>query len=72
MFNPKNYPRERCHNNKCFVLLWTFVGSSSLDNLYTKPYRKWPTAVKAFKKHQNAPTGTHKKSQILLIRFLDE
>ena len=48
------------------------MGSSSLEGLYKKPYRTWPTAVKAFKKHQNAPTGTHKKSQILLIRFLDE
>ena len=48
------------------------MGSSSLENLYRKPYRKWPTAVKTFKKHQNAPTGIHKKSQILLIRFLDE
>ena len=48
------------------------MGSSSLENLYRKPYRKWPTAVKTFKKHQNAPTGTHEKRQILLIRFLDE
>ena len=48
------------------------VGSSSLENLYRKPYRTWPTAVKTFKKHQNAPMETHKKSQILLIRFLDE
>ena len=23
MFNQKIYPRERCSNNKCFVLLWT-------------------------------------------------
>ena len=28
--------------------------------------------VKTLKKHQNSPTGTHKNSQILLIRFLDE
>ena len=48
------------------------MGSSSLESLYKKPYQTWPTAVKAFKKHQNAATGTHKKSQILLIRFLDE
>ena len=68
----KNYPKERCHNNKCFVLLWTFAGSSSLENLYRKPYRKWPAVVKTLKKHQNSPTGTHKNSQILLIRFLDE
>ena len=48
------------------------MGSSSLESLYKKPYRTWPTAVKALKKYQNAPTGTHKKSQIFLIRFLDE
>ena len=48
------------------------MGSSSLENLHRKPYRKWPTAVKTFKKHQNAPMETHKKSQILLISFLDE
>ena len=48
------------------------MGSSSLENLYRKPYRKWPTAVKTFKKHQNAPTRTHQKNQILLIKFLDE
>ena len=28
--------------------------------------------VKTFKKHQNVPTGTHKKNQILLTIFLDE
>ena len=48
------------------------MGSSSLENLYKKPYQTWPTAVKAFKKHQNAPTRTPKKSQILVTRFLDE
>ena len=26
------------------------VGSSSLENLYRKPYQKWPTTVKTFKK----------------------
>ena len=48
------------------------MGGSSLENLYRKPYRKWLTVVKTFQKHQNALTGTNKKSQILLIRFLDE
>ena len=48
------------------------VGSSSLENLYRKPYRTWPTAVKTFKKHQNTQTRSHKKSQIVLTRFLDE
>ena len=48
------------------------VGSSSLENLYRKPYRTWPMAVKTFKKHLNGPTGAHKKSQILLTRFIDE
>ena len=28
--------------------------------------------VKTFKKHENAPTGTHKKSQKILTRFTDE
>ena len=37
-----------------------------------KPYQTWQTAVKIFLKNQNAPTRTHKKSQILLYRFLDE
>ena len=55
----------------CFIW-YKIVGSSSLENLYRKPHRKWPTAVKTFKKHQNAPTRTHKKDQILLIKFLDE
>ena len=32
----------------------------------------WPAAIKAFKKHQYAPTRTHKKSYIILHRFLDE
>ena len=48
------------------------VGSSSLENLSRKPNRKWPTVVNTFKKHQSAPTGTHKKSQILLTTFLHE
>ena len=56
----------------CVLFGHKVVGSSSLENLYRKPYRKWPTAVKTFKKHQNAPTRTHKKDQILLIKFLDE
>ena len=28
--------------------------------------------VKTFKKHENTPTGTHKKSQKILTRFTDE
>ena len=48
------------------------MGNSSLENLYETPYRTCTTAVKTFKKHQNAPTGTHKKIQILLTRFIDE
>ena len=31
------------------------------ENLYKKPYQKGQTAVKTFKKHQNVPTGIHKK-----------
>ena len=37
-----------------------------------KPNKTWQTAVKTFNKNQNVPTRTHKKSQILLHRFLDE
>ena len=48
------------------------VRNSSLRNVYKKPYRTWLTAIKAFKTHQSAPERTHKKSQILLRRFLDE
>ena len=39
---------------------------------YKKPYKKWQIALKTFKKHQNVPTGTHKKRQILSHTFLDE
>ena len=55
----------------CVLFGHKVAGSSSLENLYRKPCRKWLTTIKTFKKHQTAPTGTHKKSQILLIRFLD-
>ena len=41
-------------------------------NIKKKTYQIWPTAVKAFKKDQNAPTKTHIKSKVLLRRFLDE
>ena len=39
-------------------------------NLYRKPYQKWQTAVKTFKKFENVPTGTRNKRQILLHKFL--
>ena len=55
----------------CVLFGHKVAESSSLENLYRKPCRKWSTTIKTFKKHQTAPTGTHKKSQILLIRFLD-
>ena len=46
-----------------FVLFGNKVmGSFSLKNLYRKPYQTWLAAVKTFKKHQNAPTGTRKES----------
>ena len=35
----------------CVLFGHKVVGSSSLENLYRKPYRTWPTAVKTFKKH---------------------
>ena len=60
-----------------YYLSWVFfdhknVGSSSLENLYKIAYRTWPTTVETLKKHQNDPTRTQKKSQILFHRFLDE
>ena len=46
------------------VLVW---------KIFTKKlYQTWPTAVKTLKKHRYSPTGKHKKSQILLTRFLNE
>ena len=48
------------------------MGAFSLKQFFKKPYRIWPTPIKTFRKHQNAPTRTHKKVQILLGRFLDE
>ena len=42
------------------------------ENPYKKSYQKWQTAVKAFKKHQNVLTGTHKRREKLFHRFLGE
>ena len=42
------------------------------ENLYKKPYRTWQAAIKTFKKHENTPTGTYKKRQMLFHGFLDE
>ena len=42
------------------------------ENLYNKSYQNCQTALKTFKKHQNVPTGTHKKRQILFHRFLGD
>ena len=42
------------------------------ENLYKKPYLNWKTAVKTLIKHQNVPTRTRKKRQILFHRFLGE
>ena len=36
------------------------------ENLISKLYQKWQTAVKTFKKHQNVLTETHKKKNIIL------
>ena len=47
-------------------------GSSCLEHFEKKLYQIWPAAVEKLKKHENAPTRTQKKSQILLRRFLDE
>ena len=40
----------------------------SYEYFCKKLYQTWSKAVKTFKKHQNAPTRTHKKNQILLYR----
>ena len=56
----------------CILFGHKVVGSSGLENIYKKLYQTWPTAVKTLKKHRYSPTGKHKKSQILLTRFLNE
>ena len=42
------------------------------ENLYQKSCQTWRTAINTLKKHQNFPSGIHKKSQILFHRFLNE
>lgn len=44
------------------------VGDSTLEWIYKGPYQTWPTTVAIFRKHQNVPTRTQKKIQILLLR----
>ena len=39
---------------------------------FQKTYQTWQTGVKTFKNHQNVPTETCKKRQILFQRFLGE
>ena len=34
-----------------------------------KTISTWKTVIKIFRKHQNIPTGTHKKKQILFHSF---
>ena len=53
-------------------LLFYLVVKMEALRFYEKPYQTLQTAVKTLKKNQNAPTTTHKKSQILLYRFSDE
>ena len=60
--------RDRIERITC--LLFYFV-IKMWKNLYKKQYQKWKT-VKTFKKHQNVPTRTDKKSQIFFHRFLGE
>ena len=56
--------------NGTYCLLSVLFGHKNGSSEYfcKKPYQVWPKAVKKFNKHQNAPTRTHKKSQILLYR----
>ena len=56
----------------CPVLFCHKNGSSSLEYIYKKPYRTWPTTVTSFENHENAPTTTHKKPYTFLHVFLDE
>ena len=53
-------------------LLFYLVIKMEVLGFREKPYQIWQTSVKAFKKNQNARQRPHKKSQILLYRFLDE
>ena len=45
-------------------LLFYLVTKMEVLRFSEKPYQTWQTAVKTFKKNQNAPKRTHKKSRI--------
>ena len=55
----------------CVLLGNKVVRSSSLENLYKKPYRTWPMAVKTFKNIKMLQRGHTKKTKILLARFIE-
>ena len=59
---------------KLIASLWFYlVIKMEVLRFCEKPYQAWQTTIKTFKKkNQNAPIRTHKMSQTLLYRFLDE
>ena len=40
--------------------------------LYSQPFRKWPVAVRSFKKHANTKSRMHSDSKILYNNSLDQ
>ena len=57
---------------KAIACLVFYLVMKMLENLYKKPYQTRKTVVKILTKHENLPTGRHKKRQILFHRFLSE
>ena len=57
---------------KAIACLVFYLVMKMLENFYKKPYQTWKTVLKILTKHENVPTGRHKKRQILFHRFLSE
>ena len=57
---------------KAITCLVFYLVMKMLENFYKKPYQTWKIVVKILTKHENVPTGRHKKRQILFYRFLSE
>ena len=53
------------------VCLLFYLVIKMWESPYKKPYQTWKT-VKTFKRYHNVLTGTHKKRQILVHRFVGE
>ena len=60
-----------CWEDSTYCLSCVLFGYKNVEKSLKKTYQTWKI-VKTFKKHQNVLTGTHKKRQILLHRFLGE